>query len=179
MRNASDVPFAVHFSTQPYSRFGRRVGLFWRLAWVIHRILTRSNIDHVGVECDGAVVTGLYEGVLILPAATYQNSFQIVGTSTIEVPGYADFDQHRDSRPTPRVPVVLRLLTLGRVSSRDCVSVACDVLRDAGVPVPRNIVTARGLGKWLRDHPSGACPYCQTLPTTPSRCSRRSLAATA
>ena len=160
MGNASDGSFAVHFSTQPFTKFGGRVGLFWRLAWIVNRLITRTTWDHVAVETpDGLVITGEHESVLVVQAATYRRIRRVLWSSRVREAQPIDAWRHREKSPTNRLSVGLRLLTLGRVPARDCVSVARDVLGDAGVRVPDNIVTPKGLAKWIRDYPNDSDPY--------------------
>lgn len=66
---------------------------------------------------------------------------------------------------------VLRWITRGLTPARDCVSLTCHALRDAGIAVPRRICSPRQLHRWLEtqgfahdtfdsqgtDHP--ACGY--------------------
>ncbi|MEM9066275.1 MAG: hypothetical protein AAGB51_12385 [Planctomycetota bacterium] len=144
----------VLFSEDRVQGRTRRLASFWGVVWILNRLIGRSRLDHVAVEADGMVAEGTYTCVRILPSGQYRRLRRIRSEIVRDVFGPARIDAVLF--PPSKAAMLLRILTLGRWRSRDCVSVVSAFLRQAGYPVPRHILTVKGLHRWLTRRTSGS-----------------------
>jgi len=109
---------------------------------------------HVAVGWNGVTYDPRIEGDFYHSTLWFAEKYPgIVGFYQLEV--LADslpFPQTLDRQPKPAIATFIRWLTRGHwPQTRDCVAVASTMIRAAGHPVPRNVVTPYQLWKWLHD----------------------------
>lgn len=118
------------------------------VTWLVG-ILSRSEHAHVAVAFDGAVLNPFAGGDRWYGLEQYLEHYPGLNAA-VRVPIDGDPGLADRWRGRRRIwPSLLRWATGGRVRSEDCVSVACDILREHGTPPPPRIVTPDQLLRWL------------------------------
>jgi hypothetical protein len=166
MHDRAGPTVRVYF-TSFLARVGPQTGMSWAgFLRRLQHLLTREEFDHVSIASRGVVLDpSVARGDTLYAEITYVKAHS--GLSwMIEVPTAQVFTSKRGSSgqtcpkpppvldvdPRPKTPVraLARWLTRGRVYSRDCVTRVVGVLSEAGVFVPRHVVTPGQLFDWLR-----------------------------
>lgn len=140
-------------------RFARRYPLMAYaslLAWLT-RALTRSKLAHCAVMSRGVVLDPAIGGDQLWKAeeffARYPTLREVVAVTVpadIAIPQLDPWGRRR------ALPSIFRLITRGRVRTRDCVERVAHVLRLCGLTVPTNIVSPQQLHDWLVQQ---GCPH--------------------
>ena len=157
------VHLCVFFST---SRWAHRTPLtlrrWWRVArraprraywaawWSLIRFCTGSDLAHVCVGHDGAVLVPSVTGRAYWPLYSYITEYPTLRCMYV-VPGnfIIDLDDFQSSTRLRVWPTLLKWWTGGRWNTNDCVCVARQVLAAAGVYVPPSCYSPRKLHLWL------------------------------
>lgn len=114
-------------------------------------LVGRSELVHVAIGYDGAVLDPSYRGNKAWPLIPYIEQYPGL-TRIFEVPVArpVDLERYPLNRRKAIWPTLLRMSTLTMSGpTEDCVCIVADALRRAGVPVPHSILTPRGLHDWL------------------------------
>lgn len=119
------------------------------LAWLI-RTLTRSNITHVAIGYDGAVLDPDQGGTRYWPTIRFAMEYpRIIGCYTVPVTRPIDLDRYQGRWPVPVLPSIVKYFTAGNVTTRDCSCTVADALRQGGVKVPKSAYSPVRLFRWL------------------------------
>jgi hypothetical protein len=126
----------------------KRAGL--RDLWGIVPLVLGVNTYHVAVS-DGLRVYDMVRGGERVVSMERYNTEHPTISYWYRVQGKPLIYRTRAKylRPISLVRSLARWLTRGRVESNDCVTRACELLREAGLDVPKNTVTPRQLKAWL------------------------------
>lgn len=116
------------------------------------RVLGRSPWSHVAVADNQVVLNPALSGDQMYGLAWFLTEYPTLAWM-VTIPGASvDLRAHAviPPRPIRALPSILRWITGGLWPARNCLTVAVSVLRDAGIPVPRNVTTPGRLFDWLR-----------------------------
>lgn len=106
---------------------------------------------HVAVGCNGVVLDPHISGNRFWPLIAFTLAYPtLLGCYEVPTPRPPDLDRFPPRGPKSPWPTILRWLTRGRWPTEDCVAVAVDVLRHAGVDVPPRTYNPRQLAAWLQ-----------------------------
>lgn len=126
----------------------------WTFPWLCARLavtLTRSDLLHVSVGNDDQVGSCAVRHVSVFHRDKYEVGMPgLLGH--IDVPITKPIHPIRVvyMRPVMSIwPSLLKFITFGLTPAHNCVSVAADLLREGGVPVPRRFVSPKELKKYL------------------------------
>lgn len=132
----------------------------WFLAFIT-RTLTCSPIAHISIEWNGAVLDPGIGGNQVWATLEYIRHFPtllwMVKVPVLRPPPIERYEG--DKRAKRALPSIARWATRGRVRTNDCACTVTECLRDAGVNVPRAVVSPQQLFDWLT-HEHG----CEAIP---------------
>lgn len=125
-----------------YSMFLARLTMF----------LTRSEWCHCSIGYMGHVLDPLISGSKIWPLHEYTEKRRGVleeyAFRVVRPPMF-----WADTSRAPVMPSLIRYVTCGRFPfTRDCVCVTLNMMRQAGINVPRTIVSPKQLRNWVKEH---------------------------
>ena len=127
-------------------------GLAYRSAivWIIAK-LGRCDMVHVCIGDGRAVLDAALEGPRFFESISFSLKFpRLAWCILVPVKSRIRLEIAENRGPISILKTFLRRLTNGRTQSNDCVSLASEILNDAGVYVPRSIVTPGQLWDHLR-----------------------------
>ncbi len=132
-------------------KFKRRT-YFWFLSWLV-RFITRSELAHVSIGYDGAV---LHPGILdneYWPQIAYTLKYPtLVCAFTVPLKQPIDLDRYPSGQKQVW-PTIMRWMLRGRgPATQDCTCIVIDCLRSGGVPVPTTLVSPQALYDWLKEN---------------------------
>lgn len=144
----------VRLTTCQWLRIARRrprKAYFACLAWLT-RTITRSRLAHVSIGHNGVVLDPDIKGNRAWPLVVYVSNYPtLVCAFSIKTPDSPPLDSLPLNNRKPVLPTLLRWWTGGRVHTEDCVCITVDMLRAAGVDVPKRIYQPIQLHRWLHD----------------------------
>lgn len=113
--------------------------------------LTRSPLVHVCVGTDSVVLDPSWTGDKFWPFVPFVHKFPSLAWAVlIPTDDAPQFKQVPRRSRRSAWATLARFVTLGLTSADDCVTSTAGVLTDAGVPVPRGVVSPSQLLAWLR-----------------------------
>lgn len=118
--------------------------------WI--RRLTQSDVVHVSFGDRDVVINPTHRRNQVWARTAYSNGAKGLH-SVVHVKCEKTIDLARFERSSPRRywPSVLRWATFGVTPANNCVTETVSALREAGLRVPRRMVSASQLLDWLRE----------------------------
>lgn len=123
-------------------------------------LATGSELVHVAVACDGAVLDPGLVGDRLYAEAVYALISHWTVKVDVTTPRRPDLDQGYDPRPRTIIPTIIRWASLGLVPARDCVSVCARHLRAAGLRIRNDVTSPHELALYLLEN-YGAHATCR------------------
>ena len=128
--------------------------------WV--RRMTGSPYAHVGLGCDEVVLDPGITGNRLWTMTNYIYRFPTLALVYIcELDRRPDLESVTEDERKAKWPTWVRWMTCGWFPSRDCVAITTDLIRRAGRPVPRRIVSPHQLLRWCQSErmPHASIPW--------------------
>jgi hypothetical protein len=127
-------------------------GLAYRsiIIWIVAK-LGRCDMVHICIGDGCAVLDATIEGPRFFESTAFSLKFpRLAWCILVPTKSRIRLEIAENRGPISVIRTFIRHFTGGRTESNDCVSLASEILNDAGVHVPRNIVTPGQLWDHLR-----------------------------
>jgi hypothetical protein len=120
------------------------------IVWLIATI-GRSHFVHVCVGSSDVVLDQMIDGPRFYATALFCMKYpRLAWCYEIKCPRKPDIGLAENCGPVKITRTLARRATRGLISSNDCVSTTSDILRDAGINIPKSVVTPDQLWDHLR-----------------------------
>jgi len=127
-------------------------GLLYRsfVVWLI-AVLGRSQLIHVCIADNRVTLDQTITGPRFYDTLAFTLQYpRLAWCFELKTPRPIRTELASSLGPVRVIRTIVRRLTGGAIESNDCVTATAMVLRDAGVPVPHNVITPCQLWDYLR-----------------------------
>ena len=122
----------------------------WRLFWLAVLRAVSGHRTHVAIGYRGAVLDPVFAGNRFWPYIAYVLAYPgLIDAFEVPVDRPIRLEDYEGGGRKAVWPTLIRWWTAGQYQTEDCVCIACDLLRQGGINVPRYIISPGQLHRWL------------------------------